>query len=375
MPQTIETQDVNILTNFADGELATPTDLVQAQKRMIRDHWSDFLRHRYNPNNEGVADQLRPIQGSLEVKATGSGLEVQVQEGVVLWHEASDPGDPEPRTMLIPVSSQLFTADAADATDDRWDIISAKVEWDNDTGGAESRVFKDQSTGDLSAQSTDKRRRARVTLTYTPGTADPSPSEPAAPAGEVIIARINVTATLATLQDANIHDRRKPSGAIAAPHPLPLFYSLSGSSAIDAGGRLAANAGGDLVVLPLGAIPMLGEDLDRHQRIRKLLLTYRISNGGTGRVRLIRVEADGAPGPTHTSLVDISSKLTFDGSFNHAEVELSASDAISAAWSGGRTYPSFLDGTNRSEYLALEVRFDDAADYIAAAAVDWYGGS
>lgn len=372
---TALTEDVEGLMNFADGELGTPTDLVNVQKRLLRAFWSEYLDSRYNPNNEGAGPYLRALQGALRVRPTGSGLEFTTASGVILWKEGSDPGDPDPRTFLVEISGQTFTADAADATNDRWDVVTAKVDWDNDTSDSQSRVFKDQSTGDLSAQSTDKRRRARVTITYYPGTPAGSPSEPAVGAGEVIIARLNVTATLATLQDANIHDRRKPMGSMAAPHPMNNFYSLSGSSAIDAGGRLAANAGGDIVILPLGAVPMMGADLDRHQRLRKLLLTYSIANGGTGRVRLMRVEADGAPGPTHTSLVDISSKLTFDGSFNHDEVELAAGDDVSAAWSGGRTYPSFLTGTDRSEYLALEVQFDSASDYIAAAAVDWYGGA
>lgn len=365
----------------ADGELVTPEDLTGAPKFIRRlQAWLDNER-LIIPGKEGAVNHkpLRPVGRGLAPTATGASMVVTVGAGIALFVEDDDslfdPGDPKPTVIQHLLETVInFTVDAADPTNPRFDILSAKVEQPGTAGTdsqSETRIFKDQSTGSLTSQSTNKRERSRLTVTYTPGTPAASPAEPAAPAGETIFARIDVPAAAGTIAQSNIIDKRMLAGHKEWLIPLGDFWNAVGAAwARQPPGHLQPGAGNQIFYLPV--MPPIGYGEEPRLRLREIIIGAQLATGGNRRVRLKRWT--GASPPTIDTIadragneLDLSAQLGGAGFAHHS---LTIPTAHGACWSGGRRYPSGGGGTER---LLLEVRSDAALDIVSSVWARFWG--
>lgn len=362
------TVDIDVLFNFSDGELATPTDMVGLQKALTRYQFGDWLEEWAQGMDES-GNLINPVTEFLRAFATGGSMNVTLQPGVFVCRPSTHV-DPDPRGFVGRILNTISqTINAADPTNPRWDIISAKVVWDNDTGSSTSVAFKDQSTGAITAQSKDKRRRAQLTYTYTAGTPAATPAVPAPPSGEEIVLAVLVPALASVITTADLYDRRMHAGSTVYPVPLTTMFANAGSPSIGTSGHIAAAAGSDIAIIPLA--PPGGNGKSRHNlRLARLRLAH-LTTAGTGRIRLVQVSAAGSPGPTINVLADISSSFTIDGTFRSNQV-LDASTL--AYWAQGNAWVDSVGNGNGSEYLALEWRAGASGDRVAGVCCEWYGG-
>lgn len=203
---------------FNDAELMTPLDFNEMQRLAERRHMDYALRplllDGYDP---GTHPQARPIAGSFSIRQSAVlAMSCRVYPGTLLFRAAADPGQPDPGWMMHRMASELTVAvDAAHATLDRIDLLSYKVEYDAvDTGSvdADPRVTKTIG-GTYTSQTLDKRRRTKLTITYTPGTPNAVPVAPATPAGHVAFARIYIDPAITTILTGYIGDFREPAGS------------------------------------------------------------------------------------------------------------------------------------------------------------------
>lgn len=204
---------------FNNAELATPADMNNTQylrERRVVDYM--FAHQHLDAFDPGSFPVARPLGGAFSIRQAASvGMTVRVYPGTLFFKSAADPGQPAPQWLMHRMGSIMtVTVDTADATNPRRDLLSYKVEYDSlDTGSvdADARVTKTVG-GTYTSQTLDKRRRTKLTVTYTPGAPGVSPVPPSTPAGQVAFAVIEVPATDTTISTTQILDYRTPAGAV-----------------------------------------------------------------------------------------------------------------------------------------------------------------
>lgn len=358
---------------FNDGEGLTFQDLNELQRlseRRLMDYVVDPL---VLAPGDTVDTWLRVIGPALCPFETGTpDMNVNVQQGTCVRAQTVDPGQPLPHHLLHYLdSTQVIAINAASAFE-RWDIISASVAYDPlDTGSvdAETRDFEDAVTGALSTVTYDKRRRTKLTLTYTPGTI--ASTEPSEPSGERRIARIVVPTTTTSIKNESdgthgyIVDMRYPVSRSEWVPPLTSFWGGAGSTwAVQAAGHLANPAVGHIAYIPLN----IQRRMSSHLRLRQLLITSGL--GGAPTVEIVRWEATGAGTPTISAVLNITSSITLGG---YPQTDLvTVPDAHGAIWHDGEKHP-IGDPITGGSHLLLKFTAGAVGDDIGPIAVNYWG--
>ncbi len=228
---------------FNNAELMTPLDFNEMQRLGERRMLDALLRGMYlDGYDPGTHPQARPIGGAFSIRESAViGMSVRVYPGTLLFRGAADPGTPDPGWMMHRMESLLTVAvDAASGVNPRIDLLSYKVEYDivdTASADAEARVTKTVG-GTYTSQTLDKRRRTKLTITYTPGTAAASPVAPATPAGHVAFAHIEVPTSDTTIATEQIIDYRTPAGSMAV-HRMAFEGHFNGGSVSSPGNPLS----------------------------------------------------------------------------------------------------------------------------------------
>lgn len=356
--------------NWSDGELVDPDLLNDMQKLARRQLGESLYRPVYlDPGNIWGSGNLRPLRDALQTVANGVDMIVTVQANYSgsFWLDQVDPGTPTPQAFLHKMAADwAFPVDAADPANPRNDIITAKIEFPGTTGNSATRVFKDNATGVISAQSTDTRSRTKMTLTYTPGVADASPVDPAVPSGEVLIARIIVGAGVTTLSIANIQDERRP--ASLCTHDIPLTHALLGGTWVQSAtlGSISGGAANDIVMLPL-VVPRRQEV---NRRLKSIIFDGRINSGGT--VKLVQRDPTGAPGPTFSDLDDLTSLITLNSYDRDTILFYGSASLPGPRWANGSKNPRDT-AFNADSQLWLEIMSGGGTERIIDVQVTYWG--
>lgn len=186
--------------NFNDGQEVLLEDLnaiTYAIERQIYERLLPYL-------NANLDDAF--FEGSFLVSRTDADT-VSIAAGLGFQRDNSLLS---PATRLMPIYSsgaQPINIDAADPTDPRIDIICVKSDVTDEL--TESRNFKDADDSSVTPQDMVIQKDWASDVVYVAGTADPSPSAPATPAGYIKIATITVTAVTGIAADSDVTDNRK----------------------------------------------------------------------------------------------------------------------------------------------------------------------
>jgi hypothetical protein len=233
MPQLAKSYTAPASVLLTSTELGTPKDFNEQQALGRRN-----VGYLLDAALSGGA-QLRAFGDALKVTANGADMDLTVTGlAPILWRLAADPGAPDPQVLLHQLGADdTFTADAADGSNPRIDVFSAKVE-DGDEGDPSSVIVKDGTTGAITSQSFNKRTRTKLTVTYTPGTPAASPVAPAPPAGEVVFAEVLVDTGVSLLEQEDVTDSRSRYPELPAPPADPgELLSLDSEGQLQADGR------------------------------------------------------------------------------------------------------------------------------------------
>lgn len=366
MPVQVFTEDVQNEMLFNDGEgirFEDQNDHQRLVRRALQDH---VLGRRFFLPGHVINQDLRTLVDALMITGNGADMDITVHPGLSIFRLTADPGQPDYRYLLHEKQgTQVITVDAADGTNPRWDILSIKVE--HEVGDSETRHFKDASTGALSSQSMDKRRRTKQTITYTPGTPNASPSEPAVPSGEVKIARIIVAAGVTTLDDDDIYDFRRPWGY--GRHVIPLNAGLRGAWTYTATApeRWAASGAAQVLDIPMQIPYHSGlAGVIKHVRLSRLYTTALLAVGGTG---AFFMKDAGQYTDVRTTERDITSDFTLGSSGRYLS-NLTTGDPI---WLNGRENPNNLDGSLVDPIGQLQLTAGGATDQLRGIVLEYYG--
>lgn len=375
-------QQESVLYNDGEGVVFGDFNDMQrlAERRMLDYLTESFMLHGRLSTS---APKLRPISNAISIQANGTpDLTVKVQPGAILWRPAADPGQPDPFTVMHNLDAvESFTVPTADGSNPRWDIISAKVEYDPlDTGSVDAvtRDFKDAITGALTSPVTDKRRRTLLTMTYTTGTPAGSPTEPSPPAGEEVFCRVEVATSATQIFSDNIVDKRFPAGMtrIFIPNTqwLPQAgWAQSNFSVWD----LLAGGPGDLlevdIFAPLRSGPAATgsagtqEQNRRNLRLGSVRFTY---NADATFLLKLRRRDPNFPAASHADVVDLTSALTLDTVTRTALIPLDLDEPI---WLNGLKSPSDITTYSGGGSLYAQVTGDDTTDRVFGLTVEFFG--
>jgi hypothetical protein len=372
---------------FNDGEGLVHDDFNNGYRLGMRNLTEHIIAHYWRPGSETPLGELRPHHDFLEIKGNLASMNVSVGSNGIAYYVKDDtwPTTPEARLLMFPMNSEEtgisnIAIDAASAFE-RWDLISGKLTFDAvDTGSADAvtRDYEDAVTGALTSPTVDKRRRTRLTLTYTPGTV--ASTDPALPADESVIARIVVPSTATQInQDAGggegyVEDLRMPAGLISEQIPLSRAWVQTGSFARHSSGAWQSSAASERlnILLTVPGNPLArhgGVKFEHNRRFRELRFSHGL--GASAVVELRRWEAAGAGTPSFNLVEDISSLLT-TGSYPQHEVIRWDDIATAALWHTGFKTPSggSLSG---GSWLGLSIVSGAASEEVGPIDVDWWG--
>lgn len=138
------------------------------------------------------------------------------------------------------------------------------------------------------------------TLEAVTGTPGPSPSEPSAPAGSVVLARVNVGSSVSAITNANIADRRGRALPVTYGTAVPAV-GVAGQIIVGTGGALRTFDGSVWTLLPTAA--MFATD---GATVSSFAIPTSISSGGS--VNL------GSPGASVGVQVNFAGRAIGDGS-------------------------------------------------------------
>lgn len=355
MPTQVITTDVEAEVLYNDGEALLDSDMLDMQ-RIDRRLWSKAFLRMSEATDSFLP--LRPLRTALQPRRHDS-TNIRVDPGIIFW-ALTDPGGRDYGSLVFSLDNQIvITYDPNVSGLTRYDILSVKLEKEDET--PISRDFKDATTGALSTQSFAKIRGYKMTLTYTPGVPDASPVEPAVPAGEEKIARIEVpSGTPVGFED--VIDFRYPAGnttmwsqpgdMVGWPELTTGFFSI----------RDAAGAGDDLIIPGRPQVPI--DTTSAPMRLLFAEFVY-LQSGSMG-AALVRVNSDstfttlGTATGLSTGIVDLG-------------VIFGPSDP--PAWHAGFGGPVQGSATfDIDHYLALWVEAGAANDRIWTARFRFYGG-
>lgn len=353
---TTQTIPADVLWN--EGEGIETSELNRTGRRALRQFLEYFVRPTLIKVRNAGSSAVAPFRNALAV-SVASGMVIEVAGGLV-FHEFTDADDPVPAPWPAGDRSDAallayrkdavtqFTVDAADPTNPRWDIVSAKIERITDPATV-TLDFQD-SGGNQTSQAFNARRLYRLTMTYTPGAPAGSPAEPAVPAGEVKIARIVVPALAASLtNDANIIDFRQPAGYM---RHTPRHAMMDGMWTQDSTGKWSKSVvgTGTLTVPITPPVQGVADAAYQHEtpaaRLGYIRFTYKLRAGATVKLRRRHIT------PTsYVSLVedveDFTSLITADNTNRTIVV-----GPTLPAWAHGHPHAVF-DG--QRSYLVLAV--------------------
>ncbi len=187
--------------DFADLNKVARIGLTRAADQMYA-RLAGFLAADGDPDmaTAGGAD---PALTSLAYTLTGGDcalnegttiVKVAVMPGTIFQRVAAADGlEAQFLPYTIEAGDVDLTIGAGHATLNRVDIVQMKLEWES--GGAESRDFKDASTGEVTTTTPNKTRRVKATFSLKAGTAATPPTYPAPDAGYCVIGAVTVPAT------------------------------------------------------------------------------------------------------------------------------------------------------------------------------------
>lgn len=387
MPTTNTTHKAAESVLYNNAELMTPADLNNAQHLLER----RALDYVVQPTllegfSDGTVVQGRPVGGALSIRESATpGMSCRVYPGTILFRPAADAGQPEPSWLLHRLDAvQTITVDAAHATLDRIDLLSFKVEYDAvDTGSAdaEPRVTKTTS-GTYTGQTLDKRRRTKLTITYTPGTPDASPVVPATPAGQVAFAQIEVPAADTAITTSQIVDYRTPAGSTFVRRwgfEMMVFngststpHDVADYGATDQWTAQSANIEARVRVGP-GEVRCLDAAVDpdfslAHCRLKRVKFYGRLTHGGTAAAVLACPGGGG-------DLLDISADVPTGSLDEHTHVP------DRPVWSMGDAATDFanpwsaVDGSGEryGGDVLMILRAGATTDVFGSVAAEWWG--
>lgn len=370
MGTQVFTYDVPAELLFNDGEGLDYNDLNDMQRIARRSREDGFFAQRYFLAGTLMGVHLRPLFFALSIKDS-TGMDVKVTAGSVLWQLSSDPGEPEPQYILAKLEAdQVITVDAADATFDRWDILTAKVEWSE--GDSETRDFEDGITRVKTTQVLDKRRRTKLTITYTPGTPSASPSEPTPPSGEEKFARIEVPATASSLTSDNLKDFRFPCGYTRYIVPEKTWWTDDSDfwdlvQAADANIYWNVGATGHKLYVPLTYPALSHVDWSRqlHLRMGRIMIYSELEAGVTVKIRAR------FPDASSMDLLDLSAYVDTSGVLTRNDLALTGLDP--PCWMNGHQLAA-QDQHDEDCTAFLEViTATSGLHVVRAVAIEYYG--
>lgn len=378
MPQTSYIDERHESIRWNNSELVTPADLNYAQnlrdRRMIDDILHDlFVTEQFDPGGQ-PQPTLRPMMRALAQRGeVGGPLRVTLQPGCIFWRQANVVGV-DPRWIAHHLELGLTVSlDAADPTNPRIDVISAKVEYaaPNHSGpDSETRVVK-LSDGSIVSQTFDKRRRTRLTVTYTPGTPNSVPQPPNPPADEVKIAEVDVFANMPEVPDTSIRDFRTPAGHTRID--VMLGAGASDAATLDDTFDWTASAAAQSVLLPIQppayGFPMGASGHVQHLRLRTLTLTALVSTGGN----FVLGHRSHLYGAALEQLEPLVGQITLDVGKEH---KISESVFSSPVWAGGLRNPLIADTGHdipHGHSLSASTVFGASGDRVQALVADFWG--
>lgn len=361
---------------FNDTEGLDFNDLNNVQ-RVLRRAWQQgYLERTLNTRDVTGALQdgnFRPVGNALRTYVN-AGMQVGVAAGSVM-QLVTDPGSPDYGDIVYTKGTNtLITVDAADPTNPRWDILSAKL--DKLDAGSVTRKFRLNATTNPSSAAFNKERQYRLTITYTPGTPAGSPAEPSVPGGQFKIARIIVPAAAGSLgtTGAAIVDWRIPAGRVT--YITQYGFSASGQFTQDGNGLWTAASSANVIrvpILPPGRCMTTGQAL-MDMVLAGIEVTYKLSAGST--VKLVWRPL--ALPTTWNVLADISSLLTLSGTQQTTIIQRAALDAANLLpiWSNGGGLAAtghVAVAGDPSALVCLEITANAGANSFGGVAAQWYG--
>lgn len=205
---------------FSDGEGIDLADLNGAQRSLRAQLWDLAVGGRarsIESSNGPASGRLHAFGPAAAPVASATARTITAIGDGTLGQRAPlttiDGADPKLLAYHATAAELTSTLDVGDAQP-RIDLISIKLEHiDNDAADAESRIFKNYSTGALSTAAMVKRRKVKITKTVTKGTPAASPTTPSLPSGHVAWCSVYVPASHnAVIDPDNIRDHRYPIG-------------------------------------------------------------------------------------------------------------------------------------------------------------------
>lgn len=370
---------------FHDGEGIDFADFNAAQRLAVQAVADAILPVWVDPPAYSAMD-LRPVDNALAV-TTVSATQVQVGPGRVLGRIAQpvDANDHGLAVHHLESGVQITIPANTSTTDERWDIIQAKIERVN--GGSEARDFKDATTGALSSQTLDKRRQTVLTINRKEGGFF---IEPAPDAGFIKLARVRVPINSGALTADSVEDFRRPAGYRRILHTPTDCHFVGGtvpgtSHTVGDNGEISFGASKTLRI-PLRPGAYLSRSGGNVHRFAGRLAALRLSGewDSGDLFNLFRVQTLGSStGGANTSVRNISSLVTRSGLGvgSISDIDITAGDTGTLAysrsiWSNGRLNPN--DTTTAADldaYLILQIATSATAGnrIFRGLASEWWG--
>lgn len=234
----------------------------------------------------------------------------------------------------------------------RWDILQARVL--NVSDGAETRDFKDATTGVLSSVSFNKKRTPTLTVSVKAGTVDGV--EPTPDAGYIKLAAIRLNTGYAggTARPNDVRDYRMPMGATST--------RVTGRNWAITSGTWATSA--ELITAPATAAEARASAVvgGHHRRLMKIGLARNKIAGSTAAVSLREVNQSST---LSSAVLTLTASLMSATGFAYEEYSLTSDVPIWANGKPGRdvllgnvTASDGLDSTLVLNYVADGVRQD-----------------
>lgn len=390
---------LNKQVNFNDGEGIFQEDFNDAQNFAAARLFDGLIQDSIGYCQTGGAGVPNPWMGGnngfdppltrafclsigrafLKAGASGNGY-VGIAPGTLLQKIAATNGDEAQLLSYSFDGSEQWELANGHATNPRLDLLQMKLEYE--TAASQSRDFEDATTGIVSTQSMDKRRRVRCTLSVKQGTAAASPTFPDPDAGCVVVGSVLVVATEAYGSPIDfsggsgittVHDQRMPVNVkcyrVYAKDFFTTAYNLSSLNTIST----SAGAGTNELIAgcPVTKGRILGVGWTKNGTTEGVITfgaasTTLVASGLTTNQRTLTSIATSG----HRA-IDF---LTFEGQHSGSPVlQQSATAKIGLPmWAGGRTMPTKGSDLTGAGQDFCGIRIVNTAAGMTITHVDFY---